>query len=60
MVSGVPRWPPGGNQERGSDGLGAPREEDLGACGLEGPSGIHKVHLCSNVPSQGTLPDSLA
>lgn len=51
---------PGGNREHGSGGLGAPRDEDLGGCGLEGPLGMHKVHLCSNVPSQGTLPDSLA
>ena len=51
---------PGGNRERGFGGLGAPRDEDLGGCGLEGPLGMHKVHLCSNVPSQGTLPDSLA
>lgn len=63
MVSGVPRWPAEAVQEAIRNlalmdwGL---RDEDLGGCGLEGPLGMHKVHLCSNVPSQGTLPDSLA
>ena len=51
---------PGGIREHSSNGEGLTRDEELGAFGVQVALGIQDVQLCSDVPSQGTLPDSLA